>query len=130
MDKKDKRILIVDDEVNIRRALVYALKKQGYVIFEAMDGMTALDIVQKESINLIFLDVMLPDIDGYEVCKRIKSNPETKQIHIIILTATRTQEIDSINGLKCGADRYILKPFSIANIVSQVEEILCSECIK
>ena len=124
MDRKDKKILVVDDEINILKALVYALKKQGYTTFEAMNGKTALDIVRKESIDLIFLDVMLPDMDGFEVCRKVKSESKTKQIHIIILTATRSQETDSIIGLECGADGYILKPFSIADIVSRVEEIL------
>ncbi len=124
MDKKDKKILVVDDEVNILKALVYALKKQGYTIFEAMNGKTALDIVQKESIDLIFLDVMLPDIDGFEICKKIKGELRHEQTHVIMLTATRTKGIDSIIGIECGADEYILKPFSVADIISRTEEIL------
>jgi DNA-binding response OmpR family regulator len=124
MDKKDKKILVVDDEVNIIKALSYTLKKHGWTIFEAMDGKTALDIVLKESPDIIFLDVMLPDMDGFEICRRIKADTKTKQIHVIMLTATRILESEGVAGVECGADMYILKPFSMAEIVAQVEKIL------
>ncbi|MFH1963666.1 MAG: response regulator [bacterium] len=124
MDKKDRKILVVDDEPNIVKALVFTLKKHGYETFEAIDGETALDIVQKESPDLVLLDVMIPYIDGYEVCKRIKGDPKTKQIHVIMLTATRIQTIDSDMGFECGADEYILKPFSLSDVMSRVGELL------
>jgi len=120
----DKKILVVDDELNIVKALVFTLKKQGYTTFEAMDGEATLDMVKKVSPDLILLDVMIPKMDGYEVCRKIRVILKQNIFTIIMLTATRTMEADSITGFECGADGYILKPFSPMEIVLQIKKIL------
>lgn len=119
----NKKILVVDDEANIVKALIVILQKQGYTTFEAADGEAAMDIVEKMSPDLILLDIMIPKIDGYEVCRKVKDNPKTKHISIIMMTATRTME-ESIIELECGADGCILKPFSSMDIISQVKKML------
>ena len=117
------QILIVDDEAPIRELLAFNLKKNGYTIQEAADGPAALQAVQTAAFDLILLDLMLPGIDGIEVCRRLKENPRTAGIPVIMLTA-KSEEIDKVLGLEMGADDYVTKPFSMRELLSRVKAVL------
>ena len=117
MDRDQKTILIVDDEQPIREILVYNLKKEGYNVIEASDGVTALNIALEQYPDLILLDIMLPKMDGLSVCKRIKNS---YNVPILMLTA-KDSEIDKILGLELGADDYITKPFSIRELMARIK---------
>ncbi len=119
MDNKFK-ILVVDDEQNILDVVRAYLEKEGFVVFTAMDGESALDIYNKETIHLIVLDLMLPKITGEEVCSRIRS---TSSVPIIMLTA-KVDEDEKIEGISIGADDYITKPFSVRELVVRVRALL------
>lgn len=116
-------ILIVDDEINIRELMKFNLEKEQYKVLEAEDGVQALACIEQNKPDLVLLDLMLPKMDGIEVCKRVKSNPKTAGIPIIMLTA-RADEIDKIIGLEMGADDYITKPFSPREVVARVRAVL------
>lgn len=115
--KDSKTILIVDDEPPIREVLLYNLKKEGYNVIEAGDGITAVNMATEQRPDLILLDIMLPKLDGLSVCKRIKN---TYNVPILMLTA-KDSEIDKILGLELGADDYITKPFSVRELVARVK---------
>ena len=117
IDREQKTILIVDDEQPIREILVYNLKKEGYNVIEASDGVTALNIALEQYPDLILLDIMLPKMDGLSVCKRIKNS---YNVPILMLTA-KDSEIDKILGLELGADDYITKPFSVRELIARVK---------
>ncbi len=117
IEKSVKTILIVDDEPPIRDILMYNLKREGYRIIEATDGVTAVNMALEERPDLILLDIMLPKMDGLSVCKRIKNS---YNVPIIMLTA-KDGEIDKILGLELGADDYITKPFSVRELVARVK---------
>ena len=117
IDKDTKTILIVDDEQPIIDVLMYNLKKEGYNIIEANDGITAVNKALNERPDLMLLDIMLPKLDGLSVCKRVKNS---LNIPIIMLTA-KDGEIDKILGLELGADDYITKPFSVRELVARVK---------
>ena len=117
------RILIADDEPNIVLALEYLMKNEGYEVQTATDGEDALLSIAKIRPDLILLDIMMPNLDGYEVCQRIRSDPSMKDIVIIMLTA-KGREIEREKGLALGADFYITKPFSTREVVKKVREIL------
>ena len=117
MIKDNKTILIVDDEPPIREVLVYNLKKEGYNVIEAEDGITAVNIATEQRPDLILFDIMQPKLDGLSVCKRIKN---TYNVPILMLTA-KDSEIDKILGLELGADDYITKPFSVRELVARVK---------
>ena len=119
----NKKILIADDEPYILRSLSFVLKKEGFDIETARNGEEALEKAQQFNPKILFLDVMMPKKDGYEVCIKLKSNPETKNIYIIMLTA-KGQIIDKEKGLITGADEYITKPFSPREIVNKVKKII------
>ena len=119
----NKKILIADDEPYILRSLSFVLKKEGFDIETARNGEEALEKAQQFNPKILFLDVMMPKKDGYEVCIKLKSNPETKDIYIIMLTA-KGQIIDKEKGLITGADEYITKPFSPREIVNKVKKII------
>ena len=117
IDREQKTILIVDDEQPIREILVYNLKKEGYNVIEASDGVTALNIALEQYPDLILLDIMLPKMDGLSVCKRIKNS---YNVPILMLTA-KDSEIDKILGLELGADDYITRPFSVRELIARVK---------
>ncbi len=121
MERKFK-ILICDDEKDIVDVLSYNLLKEGYEVEVAYNGQQALEKISPE-IDLILLDVMMPYLDGLEVCRRIKENSESSHISIIFLTA-RNSEIDEIKGLELGADDYISKPISIKKLVARIKSVL------
>ena len=116
-----KKVLILEDEVNIRSFVVINLQRAGYTVVEAGTGQEALDRLQEQQdIQVAILDIMLPDIDGFEVCRRIRAG--NKQMGIIMLTA-RTQEMDKVTGLMTGADDYVTKPFSPAELTARVDAL-------
>ena len=113
-----KRVLIVDDEKNIVDILSFNLKKEGFEIITAYDGETAIDQYLRNNPNLILLDVMLPLLDGFEVCRRIR---ETDKITPIIMLTAREEETDKVLGLDIGADDYITKPFSLRELQARIK---------
>lgn len=121
-----KSILIVDDEVNNRLLLEEILeeyKEQGVEILLAEDGMQALDIIISKRPNLVFLDIMMPTINGYQVCNIVKKELKLAEIYIALLTA-RGQEQDKHRGLEVLCDKYITKPFSFKEVLAIVEDVL------
>jgi two-component system alkaline phosphatase synthesis response regulator PhoP len=115
-----EKILIVDDEKKMVRVLKAALDNEGYVTFEAYDGEAALDIWRRQQPDLVVLDVMMPRMDGFEFCRRVRQKADTP---IIILSA-RTQEPDKLEGLGLGADDYMTKPFSPRELVARIRALL------
>ena len=113
-------ILVVDDEEPIQELLRFNLEKEGYVVCGATDGQEALKHVESDHPDLIVLDLMLPGMDGLEVCRRIRSNPKFQQIPIIMLTA-KGEEIDTVLGLELGADDYMTKPFSPRELLARIK---------
>jgi two-component system alkaline phosphatase synthesis response regulator PhoP len=116
----NERILVVDDEANILDLVTLYLERESYKVESAMDGKKALEITEKNEPDLIVLDIMLPEIDGFEVCRQIRSSSE---VPIIMLTA-RDEDIDKIVGLELGADDYLTKPFNPRELVARVKAIL------
>ncbi len=114
-------ILVVDDEANIRDLARLYLEKDGYRVVTAVDGQQALDLIQQSSPTLMVLDLMLPGIDGWEVCRRVRA--ANNSLPILMLTA-RTEDIDKIIGLEMGADDYLTKPFNPREMVARVHAIL------
>jgi DNA-binding response OmpR family regulator len=112
------KILIVDDEENILNVLSYAFKREGYLVDIAYDGEEALNKVDNFNPNIIILDLMLPKINGYDVCKKL----EGKNIGIILLTA-KNDISDKLLGLELGADEYLTKPFDIREVIAKVKSI-------
>jgi DNA-binding response OmpR family regulator len=113
-------ILLVDDEDAVQKLLTYPLERDGYRVLPAHDGEEALERFRSERVDLVVLDIMLPKLDGLEVCKRLRV---TSQVPIIMLTA-RDDELDKVVGLELGADDYITKPFSIREFRSRVRALL------
>ncbi|MDU1003683.1 response regulator transcription factor [Clostridium butyricum] len=118
-----EKILIVDDEEHIVELLDFNLKNSGYETFIATDGIEAVRIAKEEKPNLILLDLMIPGMDGFDVCKEIKKDKEMKNTSIIMLTA-KGEELDKILGLELGADDYITKPFSVRELLARVKAVL------
>jgi phosphate regulon transcriptional regulator PhoB len=118
-----EKILIVDDEKDIVELLQYNLKKEGYNVNCVFNGEQCLEYLKSEFPNLILLDLMLPEIDGIEVCKILKRNPQTSNISIIMLTA-KGDGTDIVLGLELGADDYINKPFNVRELLARVKAIL------
>ncbi len=114
------RILVVDDEKTIVKGLKFSLEKEGYEVLAAYDGAEALSLFKKENPDLIVLDLMLPEVDGFEVCRRIRKGSE---VPIIMLTA-RGEDIDKILGLELGADDYVTKPFNPRELTARIKAIL------
>jgi len=114
------RILLVDDEHSVQKLLSSALRKDGYEVVAALDGRAALDRVADNAFDLIVLDLTLPKIDGFEVCRQVRA---TSSVPIIMLTA-KVEEIDKVLGLEIGADDYITKPFSMREFRSRVKAVL------
>jgi DNA-binding response OmpR family regulator len=114
------RILLVDDEQSVQKLLTYPLRKEGYEVVGALDGREALDRLSDSTFDLVVLDVMLPRLDGFDVCRQIRAR---SAVPIIMLTA-KTEEIDKVLGLELGADDYITKPFSVREFRSRVKAVL------
>ena len=116
-------ILIVDDEDYIVTSLSFVMKNAGYEVDSAGDGEVALEKVRSKAPDLIILDVMMPKLDGFEVCKAIRANPEWNSVRIIMLTA-KGRDSEREKGLAMGADDYLTKPFSTRDILKRAQEIL------
>jgi DNA-binding response OmpR family regulator len=120
MSTHPARILLVDDEQSVQTLLSYPLRKEGYEVVPALDGEEALDRARDQNFDLIVLDVMLPKMDGFEVCRKLRAD---STVPIIMLTA-KAEEFDKVLGLELGADDYITKPFSMREFRSRVKAVL------
>lgn len=118
-----KKILIVEDEESLLKLESILLTTKGYLVQGATTGIAALEAVASEAPDLILLDIMLPELDGFQVCERIKKNPVTRHIPIVLLTAKKSPE-DISRGDEVGADQYITKPFKSAMVMQIIEQLL------
>ncbi len=118
-----EKILIIDDELHIVELLRYNLEANGYKVNFSLNGREGLNIAFDKKPDLILLDIMLPELDGFDVCKEIKRNKETESIPIIMLTA-KGEEFDKILGLELGADDYITKPFSVRELLARIKAVM------
>ena len=119
----NKMILIVDDEEDIVELLAYNLEREGYQIAKAYDGHQALKYIRENQPDLVILDLMLPGVNGFEICRLIRKKPETEGMPIIMLTA-KTDSVDKIMGLEIGADDYMTKPFNVRELLARVRSVL------
>ncbi len=117
------KILVVDDEIYIVHILDFSLGMEGYEVVTALDGEQALEKARTEKPDLIVLDIMMPKLDGYETCKRLKADAETRDVPVILLSA-KGRNIDQKVGFEVGADDYITKPFSPRKLVERINAIL------
>lgn len=121
-----KKILMVDDEEPVRALVVATIKYDGrYIILEAKDGLEALEVARREKPDVILLDIFMPGLDGFEVCRQLKADPETRGITVIMLTAL-AQDSDKEKAQQVGASGYFTKPFSPKALVRKLEEVLGS----
>lgn len=120
---RKKHILIVEDELTLLKLESILLKVKGYDVTTAATGSDALDRLSREMFDLVLLDIMLPDIDGFEVCRRIRSDGRTAAIPVVMLTA-KNNEDDRAQGMASGANAYITKPFRSAGVIEQIEGLL------
>ena len=118
-----KEILIVDDEPNVVVPIQFLMEQQGYGVMIAERSEDALDLIYQYKPDLVLLDIMLPGIDGHEVCEIVRLNPKYQNVKIIFLTA-KGREVEIAKGLSLGADAYITKPFSNSALVAKVKEVL------
>lgn len=120
---KREKILVVEDEADLREVLAYNLSREGYRVLLAENGAEGLRKARKEAPDLLLLDLMLPDVDGLEVCRRLKRDPVTGSLPIIMVTA-KGEEADVVLGLGVGADDYVSKPFSPRTLLARVKAVL------
>ena len=118
-----QQILIVEDEADIRELLRFNLEREGFTVHEAADGTQGLALARQYTPDLVILDVMLPGVDGFEVCRRLGAQSETSHIPVLMLTA-RGEEVDRVVGLSLGADDYVVKPFSVRELMLRVKAVL------
>ena len=123
MEKHDKKILIVDDEPDILKAVTFRVKKLEYEVVTATNGQEALDLIQKEEPDLILLDIELPVMNGYEVCQRVKTNEKLKHIPIIFLTASIASKIAE-KVKEFNADDYLIKPFDFEELSKKIKKFI------
>lgn len=121
--EEQRTILVVDDDYDLRETMAYNLRQDGYSVLTASDGVTALEIATQQVPSLVVLDLMLPRLDGLDVCRRLRSRPETANVPILMLTA-RGEESDKVVGLELGADDYVTKPFSWNELRARVRALL------
>ncbi len=112
-------VLVVEDEPAQREVLSYNLEAEGFRVARAANGEEALLVVEEQSPDIIVLDWMLPNVSGIEVCRRLKSRPETRSVPVIMLSA-RSEEVDRVRGLETGADDYVVKPYSVVELMARV----------
>jgi two-component system alkaline phosphatase synthesis response regulator PhoP len=120
---EQRTILVVEDDAPLRDTLAYNLRAEGYQVLTASDGVTALDIARQKPVSLVLLDLMLPRLDGLEVCRQLRSKPETADIAILMLTA-RVEETDLVVGLELGADDYVTKPYAWNELRARIRALL------
>ncbi|MCE1228508.1 MAG: response regulator transcription factor [Firmicutes bacterium] len=118
-----KRILVIEDEKDLQQILAYNLRKEGYEVLQAMDGLTGLSTAKARKPDLILLDLMLPDLQGTEVCRELKADGTTRDIPVLMLTA-KGEEIDRVLGFELGAEDYVVKPFSVRELLLRIQAIL------
>jgi DNA-binding response OmpR family regulator len=118
-----KKILVVDDDPYILMSLEFLMKKNGYDVMVARNGTEALDIVGKQLPDAVLLDIMMPDVDGYEICRHIKKTAKLKHTQVVFMSA-KSKEADIQKGYDLGAALYITKPFSTRELVKQIKELL------
>jgi two-component system phosphate regulon response regulator PhoB len=118
-----KRILIVEDELDLRSTLEFKFKSEGYTVNAVSKGKDALEAIARKKPDLILLDLMLPDMSGLDICKKIKNNSDSFEIAIIMLTA-KGEEVDRVLGFELGADDYVVKPFSVRELALRVSTVL------
>ena len=118
-----RTILVVEDDDALRDTIAYNLRSEGYLVLTAADGVVALDLARHNDVALVLLDLMMPRLDGLDVCRQLRARPETAQVPIIMLTA-RTDETDKVIGLELGADDYVTKPFSWKELRARVRAVL------
>jgi two-component system alkaline phosphatase synthesis response regulator PhoP len=119
----DKKILVIEDDPATLRLVDYSLRHKGYQVLTASNGLEGIRKARKEKPDVVILDVMLPGMDGFEICHRLRSEPETAQVLILMFSA-KAQEVDRNMGLKVGADDYLTKPVDPGEMVSRVESLL------
>jgi two-component system phosphate regulon response regulator PhoB len=117
------RILVIEDEADIQQILDYNLREKGHKVFIAGKGEEGLRIAREKRPDLVLLDLMLPDVPGTEVCRQLKTDPATKNVQVVMLTA-KGEEIDRVVGFELGADDYVVKPFSVRELLLRVQAIL------
>ena len=117
------KILVVDDEVYILHILEFSLGAEGFEVISANNGELAVEKAKQERPNLIILDIMMPVLDGYETCRRLKRDVETKDIPVVLLTA-KGRDVDKRLGFEVGAVDYVVKPFSPSRLIERIEEII------
>lgn len=122
MENGRKKILVIEDSPTMQRLLSYVLEKEGYNVFLAKDGIEGMEKARFSKPDLIFTDLMMPLMDGFEVCREIRADEKLNDVMLIILTA-RGQDSDVEKGLKAGADDYLMKPFDPPKVVELVKEI-------
>lgn len=120
---KRKKILIVEDEESLLKLESILLTSKGYEVEGVADGLAAMEAIKKSQPDLVLLDIMLPEIDGFEVCRRIKEDPDTRDIPVIMLTAKKSRE-DMARGEEVGADWYITKPFKSAMVIETIQRFI------
>jgi len=118
-----KKILVVDDDPYILMSLEFLMKKNGFEVMVARNGTEALEIVEKQVPDIVLLDIMMPDVDGYAICKHIKNNKKLKDAHVVFMSA-KSKESDIQKGYDLGASLYVTKPFSTRQLLKQVQELL------
>ena len=121
-----KKILIVEDDPSFSRAINHIVEKEGYDVSTASNGMTGLRMATEDKPDLLILDVMLPGIDGFEICSRLRNEPQTAKLPIMMLSA-KGQESDKTTGLKVGADEYLTKPVDRELLLEKITTLLAKE---
>lgn len=125
MGAQGKKILLVDDESGIRRILRIFLEVEGFKVFEAVNANQALEAIEKEVPDLLILDVILFGTTGFEICEKVKHDPKTRHIYVILFTALN-KESDIAEGERVGADLYLMKPLNPRDIVDQVKKVFAA----
>jgi DNA-binding response OmpR family regulator len=123
---ENRHILIVEDEESLLKLESILLSSKGYKVTGVRDGLAALSEIEKNKPDLILLDIMMPGIDGFEVCSRIKENPDTKDIPVVMLTAKKSTA-DQARGIEVGADAYMTKPFKSLKIIDVISGLLLNK---
>jgi DNA-binding response OmpR family regulator len=121
--RRKKRVLIVEDEESLFKLETILLTVKGFEVIGAFTGKMAIDKIGVEAFDLVLLDIMLPDIDGFEVCRQIRKDPRTADVPVIMLTGKKSQD-DRDRGVLCGANSYIVKPFKSAMIIDEINRLI------